>query len=442
MSRKQNKEERHDIDTINIKDLITNVDSEIEQVEFHINDKKILIPFYQLIKYTGIMQEQYCDKQSVITGFSKRLTSLLNHNQIQEKSLTIFFQLIKEENVQITSDEYWDLLGLSKMFKADIFTKYLALYSKNHSKDVDFLLNMIEKYEEKTKNQQNSNFEESSNYFQNEILGNDQIAPQIEFELGQKINECLKREKFALLQFSTVFRIIEHAKKSESTSDLLFDFIMKSFNERFPLLMFVEIRNLSDSKFSQLYNDYLREKDDNKKKYSDYMKMDLLYINDMKEKKSELDNEIKKVRDENKKIENQKDEMNRKNCQFQIQINKLKAESEKLQIQNSELIQNNQQYKEKIEQLKIENEQLQTQNSQLNEKILENQNQIKILEQFKEENIKLKELNKSLKPIDDKYLYYQTEIIKVFLQNQETKITRVSPKFMKIYYIMRAKLEI
>lgn len=115
--------QRKDSATINFRNLISNEEKYIEKVEFQISSDKFIIPLYQLIKYTQI--QQYSNGfMEVIEEFSRKLTKQQSQGKLKTKSISLFFDLIQEESVTITSDEYWDLFRLSKIFNSVILEEF------------------------------------------------------------------------------------------------------------------------------------------------------------------------------------------------------------------------------------------------------------------------------------------------------------------------------
>lgn len=90
-----------------------------------------------------------------------------------------------------------------------------------------------------------------------------------------------------MLPISIVDHIVSKSEE-EISSDLLFDFISKSIEERFTLLSFLNIQNLTDSKFGELFDLY----DQHPKYFFQYLPLDISFLKSIKD-------ENKKIKDEN-----------------------------------------------------------------------------------------------------------------------------------------------
>ena len=82
------------------------------------------------------------------------------------------------------------------------------------------------------------------------------LSINLEDRLRDNIKECFLNEKFCKLPISTVYRIIEKCDKDSFTF----------FENRFPLFSFIDAKNLSDEKFDDLYDNYIKLSDSTSKK--------------------------------------------------------------------------------------------------------------------------------------------------------------------------------
>ena len=108
----------------------------------------------------------------------------------------------------------------------------------------------------------------------------------------EKLTNAFKMNGFICFQFQ--LSIVFFSKSTEEISgDLLFDFISKSIESRFPLFSFLNYNSLSDEKFSELIDLHGQNQH-----YFQYLPPNLMYW--------------KSIKDENKVIKNQLDELNKK----------------------------------------------------------------------------------------------------------------------------------
>lgn len=195
----------------------------------------------------------------------------------------------------------------------------------------------------------------------------DSINSEIEELLTNNINECLKNDKFIELPISTVYRIIEQSSKLKTESDALFDFIKKSLKNFCILFRFLDISKLSEDRFSELYELYLKSKEENLPYFS-YMNIELAMVNDMKERMKKLENgldqvdqEKRKLENENRKIEEIKEELEAKNSELKQQIDELEEKRKEEGSRNSDLQDLITQLEKRLKQSEEEKKELQKQ---------------------------------------------------------------------------------
>lgn len=190
---------------------------------------------------------------------------------------------------------------------------------------------------------------------------------------------------FAKLPISIIYRIFSKSEIENISSDLLFDFINASVEERYVLFHFLNIGKLNDGKFDMLYKKYQIE---SKSKFIyQNIPVDLYYIKSMKDENASLKKYIENLEKQVKKLINEK-EIN--NTNHQIEISKLRAE--KNQILNNTI-----QLKKEIKAL-------------VDEKEKNNINHQIEISKIRDENIQLK---KEIKEIETDNKKYQTEIDEV-----------------------------
>lgn len=158
--------------------------------------------------------------------------------------------------------------------------------------------------------------------------------------LSSSVNECFLNQNFCKLPTSTIYRIVENIDNSQISSDLLYEFISKNIEERFALLLFLNLRNLSDEKFNGLHKLFESQKEMKTNNFTDYLPIDLDYI--------------KYLRDDNKRKEelniqlvNEMEDKNTKIDQLQSQVEEMKKKIEELQSHNQNLEEERNNLKEK-----------------------------------------------------------------------------------------------
>ena len=297
-------------------------------VQILLSSEVFKVPLFQVIKYSPKLTMDY-SITNVNNIFSQKIKRCQETYQLQNQSIKKFIKLLQGENSEITNDDYCDLYRLSVEFKVEILQNILDEYSKQHSTDTDFIIISLLQYN-------------SPNF--NESFFNGQSPIQMEKILSQKICDCLSNNNFGKLQMPTIFKIIEKSDKQHINSNLLYDFISKSIEERCILFQFLDLKTLSDERFNEMYSKYSNSNDSNSKKYYSFIKDGLLYMHELKasKKKAELEfNQLKKrsehFNDENTKICIEKEELENKIIQIQKENDQLRAENCQRNNENEEL---------------------------------------------------------------------------------------------------------
>lgn len=208
---------------------------------------------------------------------SKIFQTFQEESKVTDDDSILFFTTFKNADFLINNENYSDLCKLSHFFQVQRLIKILDDFKNNHNFDIDFVINEI------LKQIQNN----TSNY-----CTDDKFSFDMETNLYGKVNECLQNERFHLLPISVVYRILSKSTE-EISGDLLFDFISKSIDSRFPLFSFLNYNSLSDEKLSELIDLHGQNQH-----YFQYLPPNLMYL--------------KSIKDENKVIKNQLDELNKK----------------------------------------------------------------------------------------------------------------------------------
>lgn len=343
-------------------------------VQVLLSSEVFKVPLFQVIKYSPKLTMDY-SITNVNNIFSQKIKRCQETYQLQNQSIKKFIKLLQGENSEITNDDYCDLYRLSVEFKVEILQNILDEYSKQHSTDTDFIIISLLQYN-------------SPNF--NESFFNGQSPIQMEKILSQRICDCLSNNNFGKLQMPTIFKIIEKSDKQQINSNLLYDFISKSIEERCILFQFLDLKTLSDERFNEMYSKYSNSNDSNSKGYYSYVQNDITYMKELKESKVAVESKFQQIKDIND--------------QFNAEKNKLSKINEELQ--------------EKVKQFEKVNEQLQNEKKQTN---------------YKNEN-----LQSSISKIEKDQILYQELRDNLMKFNPEGII---GIKFIKIFYINHAKME-
>ncbi|KAK8892878.1 hypothetical protein M9Y10_030129 [Tritrichomonas musculus] len=298
-------------------------------VQVLLSSEVFKVPLFQVIKYSPKLTMDY-SITNVNNIFSQKIKRCQETYQLQNQSIKKFIKLLQGENSEITNDDYCDLYRLSVEFKVEILQNILDEYSKQHSTDTDFIIISLLQY-----NSQSSIDIDSTE---------DQFSIQMEKCLSQNISLCLLNSNFEKLPISKIYRVFGKSDKQQINSNLLYDFISKSIEERCILFQFLDLKTLSDERFNEMYSKYSNSNDSNSKKYYSFIKDGLLYMHELKasKKKAELEfNQLKKrsehFNDENTKICIEKEELENKIIQIQKENDQLRAENCQKNNENEEL---------------------------------------------------------------------------------------------------------
>ena len=369
------------------------------------SDNNIKISFFKLFKYSKFIQHQYHQNDIV-----DKITNLLQHYQstsnIKKENISTFFKLLNDEQIEVSSDQYCDLCKLSEIFEVDSLQKLLDNYLENHCQNVDLMINLI------IDQISTENFD---------FFTRNQFSEHIENCLRNNINKCIANENFDKLPCSTIYRIFEKSDIQQISSDILYDFISKSLNERFLLFAFLNIRNLSDEKFNDMYLHSIDLKKFESINYYNYLNIDLGYIKELKddiqksknqndilcEKNNQFQNELSQLKDQNEQMHNQIKELEILKDQLQSQINKLTNENKEIKTQNEQL-------KEEKSELQIQTNKLNTENNEIK---VQKQ---KLEEEKNEQEIQIKNYIKEINKFEAQKL--QTDNEKIQLQSQINKL--------------------
>lgn len=259
-------EQHQDLITFNIQDELKRSEDEKDQIMIKLSSSSIKIHYYQLCKYSQRIVDGYqkSDTENLLMRDIKRIQ---NDYNIEDNNIILFFDIMKEGNIQFSSYQFRDLFILAEYFKVKFLQNFLERYSKSHFNDINYIINMILS---------------SKSNATNEDLQNDELSNKMEQLLYDKIDECIQNENFGKLPISIIHRIFEKSDMEKITSDNLYTFICKSIENRHILFSFLDIQNLSNEKFDILYNDYCAQKKSKTAFYYQFLHVDLEYIKQLR----------------------------------------------------------------------------------------------------------------------------------------------------------------
>ena len=358
--------------------------------------KKVDVPLFELVKYSRVVQEEL-QTNYTIKRIQSEVQTLISNNELEEENVFNFYSLLSGERVEINNSNYWDLFKLSCLFKVEPLKRSLFEYSEEHSNDVGFMIELL-KEEEKDRNM----IEKNEYSFSIEYLSN------IEEVLSNQINECFQNENFGKLSISTIYRILSKSSHNEIESDLLYEFINESIEERHPFFSFLKYSTMSDQKFNELYSNISKTSDSKSKHYYEYLRVDLEYIRRLKEENEYLIKENQRKDEYNEELQRKQNLISKENEELQNKQNLISKENEELQRKQNIISKENEEQKKQVREL-LENQK-------------QNERMITELKEQKDENkSRIKEMNEQMKLIKQKENHLNiNEILEILLNNKET----------------------
>ena len=136
----------------------------------------------------------------------------------------------------------------------------------------------------------------------NEFFQFGEVSTEMENCLSDKIDQSIQNQRFGQLPIALIYRVIEKCDRKKLSNDVLYDFIMNSINERFTLFFFIDVNDLSDEKFNDLYHHYILLKNTPSSVYFKCLPFDLMQVKSLKEVNKEVQkekNEKNKLKEEN-----------------------------------------------------------------------------------------------------------------------------------------------
>lgn len=194
-------------------------------VSIQLLSNKIQVKYSQLCKYSKLIPNKYLiyDMENL---FSQDIQKFQQTSKIGDENIINFFKIFEDEKVIIYNDKFNDFYKLSEFLQIKPFLKKLKKYQRLHINDLDFIIMTILK----------------------EISAEDEFSDvkselniQTEQLLINKINECLKNDKFKKFPVSLIYSLIDKSDKNQISSDLLFDFIKQSLEKYFVSLSLFDL---------------------------------------------------------------------------------------------------------------------------------------------------------------------------------------------------------
>lgn len=348
---------KKETDSINLQNELES-SNQINQVQINLLSNELTIPIINLLKFSTILQHE-CFYDNIGEFFSTKFYYYIEKYKIKEESSLSFLRMLQGNDVKIVNDQFFDLIKLAELFEVKLLQKCLHTYALSHSNDIEFNINLI--------------LYQINGY----DFDNDLFSSNAEGYLSLNIGKCISNENFWKLPISAIYRIIEKSYLKEISSDLLCDLIMKSIKERHILFTFVNIQDLSDSKFNEMYENYKNNSESSK--YYEYFKNDLTYLKTLKEMKKSLENEVNKLKAKQISLEEQIDKDNidlselideydnivKQNKEIQIKYNVINQEKQNIEEQLISIGKEKENLNQKYQSSSQENELLQTKNKEL-----------------------------------------------------------------------------
>lgn len=247
---------------------------------------------------------------------SQDIQVFIQDNDITPEVASSFLISIKEENLKVTSDNFLEFSKLSDFFQVKRFLKKLNHFYQLQKNDPDFYINAII-------NDINGQKMFSDCGFQTSI--------EMQNYLSKQISACLQKEKFSKLPVSIIYNIIEKSDKTQLSPDLLFNFIKILFENLYILLNFLDLHNLSDQNFKELYGMYLNAQNSHIDQYFSFLPVNIHYIKSLKENMEQIKKLLTDLEQDKEQFQSKINYLEQNKEQFQNKINDLEQDKEKFQ---------------------------------------------------------------------------------------------------------------
>ena len=110
---------KEDAEIFDLQDEFSKEDYMNDQFQIRFNfPNQLNFSFIQMIKYSEYIQEEI-DKTDIISKIENKLYTIKKATQIKEESIKKFFDILNDEKVEISNDQYSDLCTLSEEFKVN-----------------------------------------------------------------------------------------------------------------------------------------------------------------------------------------------------------------------------------------------------------------------------------------------------------------------------------
>lgn len=389
---------------------------DLDDVVIQLSSEVIVINYYQLIKWSKLVREHYQKDQ--IDDLSKVIQHYQQIYNIKTENIVSFFQYLSDEQVEITLDQYCDHQKLSTLFGVPQFQQALKKYSQKHRGDVDFIIKLFK--------------ENLSNQYMRDLMG--EMSCDMESILINNIDQCFKNPEFGDLPITKIYRIIEQIPKN-IPSELLCNFIKESLDDRYILLTFVKMHEISDENFFDLCDKLLNSENSRQKIYVQYLGIDIAYLSSLraenilqKQKIEESNLEKKQLIEEKAKLE----------LELTTQKNKFEMISKEYEKLDHEINDNNNNQKEddvndgqKVDNKIVDNvnDIKKTDESNTGDELFKNSSLIlNEIQKLKKENKILRAKNEHLKKeklillaTNDKFLQQKIDLMK---ENEQLKVKK------------------
>lgn len=272
----------------------------------------IKINYFQLLKYSKLVRNEYTEEH--IADLSEFLKQCQQKYKIKTENIISFFKNLNDEQFKIKENEYCDHKKLSMILNVPKYNIILKKFLKTHQNDVDFILILC--------------VELMNQPDLADLIG--EISVDMEDILCNNIEKCFLNQNFNNLPITQIYRIIEKSGE-EINSNFLYDFIKKSFENRYILFRFMKIQKLSDQNFFDLCDKILKKDDSNMQCYVEYLCIDLNYIRELREYKIKFqgtETKIQNLENNNKKLIKENNDLQKENNDLRIELAQIKDQIE------------------------------------------------------------------------------------------------------------------
>ena len=193
---------------------------DLVQIRFQNNDA-FQINFTKFFIQSNYFLDKYKYSEA-LNSIQEEIDNISNKFNISDESMKYFLEFVSTNKVNIPIDHYKAFYTLSEYFSIPKFIDELDNISqKELFNDLNFTIQIL------------LNSESVNNDFETKVTS------KIENFLTERINECIKNEKFNKLPIPIICRMIERSKEKVDYN-LLAEFICNSIETRFILLKFAD----------------------------------------------------------------------------------------------------------------------------------------------------------------------------------------------------------